>query len=60
MKVIAVRAGYYKNTYREVGDIFEIASKEELGSWMELEAPVEIKAEVKKSKIKDEKISDLI
>lgn len=44
MKVKAVREGYYANQIKQIGETFEIKSKEELGLWMEVieekEAPV--------------------
>ena len=35
MKVRAIRTGFYKGVLRELGDIFEIESDKQLGSWME-------------------------
>jgi len=35
MKVRAIRTGFYKGVLRELGDIFEIESNKQLGSWME-------------------------
>ena len=49
MKVVANREGYYGNAIRSVGESFEIKSKEELGSWMDIvggQAPVEADPEV--------------
>ena len=44
MKVKATKRGYYGSAIRDPGDQFEIASKEELGSWME---PVKVVAQPK-------------
>ena len=45
MKVKATKRGYYGSAIRDPGDQFEIASKEELGSWMEPVKVAQPKAE---------------
>ena len=59
MKVKATKRGYYGSAIRDPGDQFEIASKEELGSWME---PVKVvaqpKAEPPAAKLKSKAAKD--
>ena len=46
MLVKAIRKGFYDGLIREPGDLFEIGSKKELGSWMEPVRKPRKKAEV--------------
>lgn len=37
VKVKATGVGYYNDTLRKIGDVFEIQDRKELGSWMQVQ-----------------------
>lgn len=47
-KVKATGVGYYNDTLRKIGDIFEVQDRKELGSWMQVqEEPKRVEKPVK-------------